>query len=751
MDKSQLQSANDELRRSKAAAAYAGYAEAADFRDYQHESESGGLVENWRTLCRYKVSVICITLFGAVAGVLLTLPQTPVYRARAALEVQNINDNFLNMREVSPVSDGDSSAVINEIQTQMRLLESKSLLSRAVAKSMGHTDDEVKVGNGGSAVRRKAVQVPEPIAVDESVVEEAATALKVRASGQTRVIEITYDSPDRYFAASLVNTLVAEFIDSSLEARLKTSENISEALSRQLKNLRIKLEKSEDALQSYARDTGLMFTSEKINVSEEKLRQVLGELSKTQAERIMAQSRWEITKTSLPEALPDVINDASLRSLQDKLTELRRQQAELTTIYTENHNRVRQLEAQITLLEAALRKQRSAIVDRLRNDYETALQREQLVTTEYASQARLVTDEGEKSIKYSILKREVDSNREIYETILQRVKEASIASALRASNIRIIDRAEPPVRPDKPNLPLNGALGLFSGLCIGMASAIIRGRADRSLQAPGELSVRELQVIPTAPKRPWWLYDAADYETGRARFPSKRLSEELVTWHSKSSPIAESFRSLLTSILFSSDNGDSPRVLVLTSPGPSEGKTTVASNLAVTLAQINRKVLIIDGDFRRPRMHELFDLPNQSGFSSLLDDPDLRSPWLVQETRISGLFVLTSGPLIEKSSDLLYSENLSALLARFKTEFDAIVIDTPPMLQMPEARVLGRLADAVILITRAGFTTREAAAAATHRLTEDNTRILGTVLNDWNPKANRYSYVHKHAYRRESF
>ena len=150
-------------------------------------------------------------------------------------------------------------------------------------------------------------------------------------------------------------------------------------------------------------------------------------------------------------------------------------------------------------------------------------------------------------------------------------------------------------------------------------------------------------------------------------------------------------------------------------------------------------------------MHELFDLPNQSGFSSLLDDPDLRSPWLVQETRISGLFVLTSGPLIEKSSDLLYSENLSALLARFKTEFDAIVIDTPPMLQMPEARVLGRLADAVILITRAGFTTREAAAAATHRLTEDNTRILGTVLNDWNPKANRYSYVHKHAYRRESF
>jgi polysaccharide biosynthesis transport protein len=758
MDNPQPPPANHEPAPREGREAYVRYVEAAGYVHERHNDlESGGLIENWRTLCRCKVSVILITFLGAVAGVLLTLPQKPIYQARATLEIQNINENFLNMKQVTPVSDGDSSTALTEIQTQIRLLQSESLTKRVLAKLKGRSGTEPKVGIRGSSIGRKTLQVPEPKPEDESDFGRAAAGLKVRASGQTRVIEVSYDSTDPQFAAAFVNTLAGDFIESSLAARLKTSEITSEGLSRQLKNLRIRLEKSEDALQSYARGTGLMLTSEKTNISEEKLRQLQQELSKTQADRIMAQSRWEITKTSPPEALPDVLNDSSLRSLQEKLTELRRQQAELITIYTENHDRVKQTEAQIVPLEAALQKERSAILGRLRNDYETALQREQLLTAEYASQAHLVTDEGEKSIKYSILKREVDSNREIYEAMLQRVKEASIASAVQTSNVRIIDRAEPPARPYKPSLPLNAALGLFSGLCIGAASAIMRGRTDRRLHAPGEarllLNIPELQVIPTVPKESRRLNNAGEHYTfGTPILSMRRLSGELVTWHSKSSPIAESFRSLLTSILFSGDNGDAPRVLVLTSPGSSEGKTTVASNLAVALAQIKRRVLIIDGDLRKPRMHELFDLPNERGFSCLLDNPQLPDQWLnrflVQETSIPGLFVLTSGPAIETSTDLLYSANLSEVLARFKIQFDVIIIDTPPMLQMPDARVLGRIADAVILVTRAGYTTREAAEAANHRLTGDKTRILGTVLNDWNPKNGRR--YRKYNYYREA-
>jgi receptor protein-tyrosine kinase len=211
---------------------------------------------------------------------------------------------------------------------------------------------------------------------------------------------------------------------------------------------------------------------------------------------------------------------------------------------------------------------------------------------------------------------------------------------------------------------------------------------------------------------------------------------ELVTWQHKHTLIAESFRSLLTSILFSGKNGDRPRVLVLTSASPMEGKTTVASNLGIALAEIKRKVLIIDGDLRKPRMHEIFDLPNERGLKSLLYEHPLTADGLyqvVQETSIPGLFVLPSGTATENAANLLYSENLPLLLAKFKRDFDMVIIDTPPMLQMPDARIVGRRADAVILVTRAGHTTRDLALAANQRFAEDKTRVLGTILNDWDP------------------
>ncbi len=542
MDDHQLPPASKELGPHKGGEAYLGYAEAGRYVYEQHEArEPGGFLEYWRLLCRYKVIIVGMTVLGAVAGILLTLTQQPVYQARAAIEIQNINEDFLNIKQVSPVSKGDNSTVLTEIQTQMRLLQSESLIKRVLTKLKDRTFEEPQVSTIRLFVWRKALHLPEATLRDEPDPDAAAGSLKVRASGPTRVVEISYDSKNPHFAAAFVNTLVQESIESTMEARLKGSAYTSEWLSRELEDMRIKLQPSEDALQSYARRAGLMFTSEKTNISEEKLRQLQEQLSRTQADRIAAQSRWEITKISPPDALPDVLNDSLLRSLQEKLTELRRQQAELITIYTENHNKVKQVEAQIAPLEAALQRERSAIIERLRNDYEAALRRERLLAADFAKQSGLVTDEAEKSIQYGILKREVDSNREIYASMLQRVKEARIASAVRASNIRIIDAAEPPEYPYKPSLPINGALGLFSGLCIGAAVAIMRGRADRTLQAPGEarfwLKVPELQVIPAAP-----------------RTLRRRLLPSLM---------AESFRSLLTSILFSGDDGESPQALVL--------------------------------------------------------------------------------------------------------------------------------------------------------------------------------------------
>jgi receptor protein-tyrosine kinase len=215
---------------------------------------------------------------------------------------------------------------------------------------------------------------------------------------------------------------------------------------------------------------------------------------------------------------------------------------------------------------------------------------------------------------------------------------------------------------------------------------------------------------------------------------------ELVTLQRQPSLIAESFRAVLTSILFSGENGDRPRVLVFTSAGPSEGKTTVVSNLAIALAEIHRRVLVIDGDLRKPRMHEIFDLPNERGLSDLLAQRSLDEDavkGVLQQTRVPDLFVLPSGPPTAAAANLLHSPHLPSLLKTWRSEFDSILLDTPPMLQMPDARVLGRLADGVVLVLRAGRTTREMAQAAKQRFADDSTRVVGSILNNWDPKSSR--------------
>jgi capsular exopolysaccharide synthesis family protein len=227
---------------------------------------------------------------------------------------------------------------------------------------------------------------------------------------------------------------------------------------------------------------------------------------------------------------------------------------------------------------------------------------------------------------------------------------------------------------------------------------------------------------------------------------------ELITLQRQHSMTAEAFRTVLTSILFSGENGGRPRVLVMTSAGPTEGKTTVSSNLAIALAEIRRKTLLIDADLRKPRIHQIFDLPNDRGLSTLLVERTLTEEvmsGIVQETSIPDLFVLPSGP--SSGTGLLHSPLLPELLKRFKREFDMVLIDTPPMLQMPDARVVGKQADAVVMVVRAGQTTRDAAIAARERLAEDGTRVLGTILNDWNPTKSPngyYGYSNGYGYYR---
>ena len=773
--------------------------------EFIDEPGRGLLVEYWEMLRPHKGTLTVACFLGLLFSLLFTLPQTPVYRARASLEIQNLNENFLNLRDVSPTTnEGSSSPAEYDLQTQVKILQSESVLERVIVKLNLAQRFAQESERSRLAAWRKALgleESPRSLARDD-LLRRVSKNLTIETEPKTRLIEIFYNSPDPQLAAEFANTLTAEFAQQNLEARWKSTQQTGEWLTRQMDDVRIKLEKSEDDLQSYASASGLLFTSEKDNVAEEKLRQLQEELSKAQADRAVAQSKFESASKASPDSLPEVLDDKTMGEYQVRLADLRRQLAELSSSLTLAHPAVKKVQAQIAALESAVESKRANFVERIRTEFESARRRENLLAGNYAAQARLVSEQAAKVAHYNILKRDVDTNRNLYDSLLRNVQEAGMTSALRATNIRVVDAAVPPVRRYKPNLLLNSALGLLAGAFFGLGFVVMRERADQSIQAPGQtalyLEVPELGVIPSAHAEgsrrfsyyhDWRELAVANRESpnerghtqdliqglglaASAQSPAVRKSPppsrvELVTLQQRPSVLADAFRATLASILYSGENGDRPRVIVLTSANPREGKTTVASNLALAAAEIGQSVLLIDGDLRKGRLHEIFEVSNAWGLSDLLSGVELV---LVREPSGSAspdalpaaapvtdgryissgyqnLWLLPSGSPAANISGLLYSSRAQDFLKRMRQEFQMIIIDSPPMLNMPDARVLGRMADAVVLVVRSSRTTREAAAAAAERLREDGTRVLGTVLNEWDPRKTNYSgyaYASRH-------
>jgi len=721
------------------------------------EEASDGLVTYWRVLRRHKGALLLAATLGAIIGVLVKLPETPVYQATVAIEIQGLNDDFLNMRSLTPTATTAYWDPSYEIQTQVREMQSRALMERVIKKMNSVEQAALTQDTGRISAWRKALHLgdPKPPSIEQAV--NSAT-VKIKPSLSSRIVEISCDSVNPKVAAEFANTMAEEYIDQSRESRWESTQRTGEWLTRQLQDLKIKLEKSEDELQAYTNRTGLMFITgekeSKENVAEEKLRQLQEEVLKAESDRVAKQSHYELIKGASVDSLPEMLDDATFTGYQGKLTELRQQMADLNFSLTPNHPKVQRLQAQIDAVEVALKKARSNILERVNNDYQAALNREKLLTNEYTAQRELVTDQASKMVHYNILKREVDTNRQIYETMLQRVKESSIASALKASGIRVIDRAIPPPEPYTPNIPRSLMVGLVCGIFAGVLFVTLRERSNRNLQQPGDtsfyLNIPELGVIPTAKtdmarrerrSRP------ADDDQGTLIRPELD-PVELVTWNRKFSSLAEAFRTTLTSLLFSGHNGIQPRVIVLTSANPAEGKTTVTINLAIALAEINRRVLLIDADMRRPRLQNLFDLGTGPGLADLLRektlDDGVTADQTVCATAIPGLYIMRSGRNSGVVSNLLHSSRLPELLQYLRSEFDTVVIDTPPALHISDARVLGRLADAVLLIVRAGITTRDAALMVKQRFGEDGTPLLGAILNGWNPKQAVYGYKYRY-------
>jgi succinoglycan biosynthesis transport protein ExoP len=703
------------------------------------------LSEYLRIIRKRKAAIILAGFLGLLAALLFTLPQPPVYRSSASIEVQAPNDDFLYAREVNPTSSMGSMFPDYDMATQIRILKTKSLLDRVVGKLNADSNLRIKVPDDRLAEWRKALRLPPgPVTPRGEVIKATAASLRVQSARGSRVIEIQCDSVDAQLAAVFLNTLAHEYIEQSIERHWQSAQHTGEWLGRQLDEIKIKLEKSEDQLQNYATAMNLVFTGDKdkVNVADERLSEVQKELSAAQADRIVKQARYEMAGAGRSDSMAQVLDDSSLRANELRLADLRRDLAELTQTFGPAHVRVKKVQAQIAQTEADQKTAREKIVERITNDFREAERREKLLSADYQAQSAVLSDQSGKITHYSILKREVDSNRQLYESLLQKVKESGISAALRASNIQVIDPAQPPFDPSGPSLIFASVVGLFLGLTGGIGFVSVREKLSKLIVAPGDatfhLNLPELGLIPAYAIDKAGLTSVTVPLAGNSK-PEAEFSS--IARRKSQSLTAEAFRALLTSILYVGRKRRSD-VLIIASPGAGEGKTTVISNLALAFAETNRSVLLIDCDTRKPKLHRIFDASNDSGLLEILaqrdplDAREIFGCW--RNTRFPRIYLLPSGKEVEGAQALLHSLRLAELIELARQQFDVILIDTPPMMHLADARIIGSLADGVVLVVRSGQTSRESVVSVNNRLVEDGIPVFGVVLNDWDPRAAGY-------------
>lgn len=725
--------------------------------------DSNLLVSYFRILLRKRKAILLFALAGALVGVLLNLGTLPIYRARTSLDIQNLNSDFMDMKAVSAT--GDAAGTSNEayVQTQIKMLQSDTLLEDTIRslEAKPHIDFIERQDLLSRLKRGLHLGHGTPVSYT-MMLNDAAARIKIKPIGLTRLVEITCDSWDPEFSATFCNALTSTFRDDDYATRGAEAASTSAWLTRQVADVRVQVEQSEKKLEAATGENGLVLSQQNTSVSEDRLRQVQQELVRAQADRMEKQAALEVSQTAPADSLPSVIDNPNYRQSQAQLADLKNKVAQLVPPLTEENPKVIHLRSQIKEVESEMEQERSSSVRRLMDEYASAKHREDLLHVTYDVQEQNTSGELVKTNQVNLLRREVEGEQQLYQTLLQRAKEAGFASAMHVSTIRTVDAAKPQRVPVAPRRTNAIAIGFLLGSLTGVGVAFYKDRTSGLIHFPGEvqrlLHVQELGVIPSMASRRKRLTTRTKVPPPRLSATSNRgpaeswrdgggpsapdptLAEHAIAidiWNDHFSVVAEAYRNTTFSILLASRLGGPAKLYVVSSPNSGEGKTSVVSNLGVALSQSQRRVVILDGDMRKPGLHKALGISNALGLRNVLrgevDPATGPLDAFCRKTTIPNLSVITSGSGAEEVTELLHSPRAADLLARLSREFDLVLIDTPPMLHMADARIFADHADGVILVFRAGVTNMEQAHAAHEVFVRDRVRVLGTILNDFNP------------------
>ncbi|MBN2432205.1 MAG: polysaccharide biosynthesis tyrosine autokinase [Acidobacteria bacterium] len=735
------------------------------------EEEGVHLVDYWRIILKRKWVILLCFLIATVTVFIANMKMTPIYKATATIKIAPEQSNILPYKDV--VADSAGWAARDEyVQTQHRILRSKSLADRVI--NAMHLDEDTRfIGRdersflddlkatvagwfspGGNEAAESAADKPYPVTQSQYSpwVGAFLGGLEVEPVRDTQLVQVSFNSPDPHLAYEVINTFANEFIQHNFETRYQATNQATDFLQKQITQLQARLEKSEENLIYYARDKNIMVLDQQQDVVFQKLAELNAALTAAQSERIKKESLYKIA-TSIKDPLsnfPNMLRNNVIEELERELAQRKQEYAKMSSTFTDEWPEMRAMVRQMEETEKQLRREKEEAIANTITEYETARQQERLLQEAFEIQSELSNAVKEHLIQYNILKREVDTNKNIYEGMLQRLKEASVATGLKSSNIEIVDRAEVPGAPAKPKKTMNLLMGMIVGLLVGVGMAFFLEYIDNTIKTPEEVetltSLPALGLIPS--QLPSDMREARVANktslmlTQQSREERRQL--DLTVHLDPSSSIAEAYRSLRTSILLSNPDAP-PRTFLFTSPRPQEGKTTASLNTAIALANIGKRVALIDLDLRKPRVHKVFEIDSQQGMSTFLAGTSDLAP-LIQQTEIDNLYVIPAGPIPPNPAELLSSMRMHQSLELLKEYFDHIVIDTPPLLTVADARILSNLMDGVILVVRSGDTPRQILQQAQKSLQLIKAKILGILINDADLSSADYYYYSKYYY-----
>jgi capsular exopolysaccharide synthesis family protein len=575
------------------------------------------------------------------------------------------------------------------------------------------------------------------------LVTKFVKTLKVDPIRNSRLVDLSFDSTDRQLAADIANMVSKGFIEQNMGWKSETSNEAKDFLTKQIEEQKKTLEESEQALQNYKEKYGIVQLTplagdkEKENIAMQKLGGLTGRLVDEQSKRVEVEARHRevhdlLAKGTPLESIPQVMDNYLIMRLKENEARLSTQMSELSQKFGEKHPRMVQLKSELESNRQKIRQEAQNVLTSIKNELAIARAREANARNAVEGQKAETQKLSERSIQYSVLLREVEKNRELYENLLKRLKETSVASELGTTNVRILDRAEVPRSPARPRPVQYILLSLVVGAFMGCGLAFFFEYLDNTIKTPDDIEKYVgspcLALVPTV---------NFSEESGQGV-----SSPEIIVHHKPKSTFAEGFRSLRTAVLFSSPDNP-PKTILVTSFIPKEGKTFITANLALVIAYAGESVLLIDADMRKPQLHKMFELENRKGLSNVImgEEPPIHKSILHEK-----LDVMTCGPVPPNPAEILGSKRMAEFMEQMKGRYDKVVIDTPPISSVTDAVVLSRLADSIIYVVHGGMTTRETAMHGAKIMRDVDAKVIGAVLNNIDIGRENYYYSHYYHY-----